>query len=28
MCSTLLAEPEHGEKTDELVEQGRDKDNF
>jgi SulP family sulfate permease len=25
MCSTLLAEPEYGEKTDDLVEQGRDK---
>ena len=28
MCSTLLAEPEYGEKTDELVEQDRDKYNF
>jgi sulfate permease, SulP family len=28
MCARLLAEPEHGEKRDELVEQGRDKHNF
>ena len=28
MCARLLAEPEHGEKPDELVEQGRDKHNF
>jgi SulP family sulfate permease len=28
MCARLLAEPDHGEKRDELVEQGRDKHNF
>jgi SulP family sulfate permease len=28
MCARLLAEPEHGENRDELVEQGRDKHNF
>jgi SulP family sulfate permease len=28
MCARLLAEPEHGEKPDELVEQGRDTHNF
>jgi SulP family sulfate permease len=28
MCARLLAEPEHGEQPDELVEQGRDKHNF
>jgi sulfate permease, SulP family len=28
MCATLLAEPEYGEKTDELVEQGRDNYHF
>jgi tartrate dehydratase beta subunit/fumarate hydratase class I family protein len=28
MCATLLAELEHGEKTDELVEQGRDDYHF
>src|SRR6202790_5472581 len=28
MCATLLAEPEYGEKTDELLEQGRDNYHF
>ena len=28
MCAKVLTEPDHGEKRDELVEQGRDKHNF